>query len=494
MIASMLIVSVCSVTLAADAPTTLDSVKKLFLDNSLVASSTNVIRTIHPADKYPANPVLWPSESWEKPVSVIYGSVLQNQGKFRMWYHNGYGVGYAESGDGISWSKPQLDVLAVDGHKTNTVIVRNATEGANVIPYYYEIFGVHRDDREQDPSRRYKMGFLSIDRNYSGPREDPFHRGQRRGLGVAGSPDGLAWTLIDSWTTDAICDGATHWMWDPALGEYVLYGRTKHIPPAISKAWQDDPWFKYHWGRSVARVQSPDFLRWDFSDPATAPVVMSADTNDLPCTEIYSMLVFPYESVYIGLVQVFHNRADGGFLDIQLAMSHDGVQFERVGDRSPFIPLGPVGSWDRFNHSIANNPPIAIGDELRFYYGGRTYRHSPYQGKDKGKSGGGIGYATIPRGRFVSLGSSFEGGEILTHPLQLAGRHLHLNAKSDYGEIRIEVLDTTGKVIARSRPAREDSLDSVVEWEEGSLAGVQAPVTLRISIDNALLFAIWCTE
>ena len=85
---------------------------------------------------------------------------------------------------------------------------------------------------------------------------------------------------------------------------------------------------------------------------------------------------------------------------IQLAVSRDSIHFMRVGDRSPFIPVGPVGSWDRFNNSIANNPPIIIGDELRFYYGGRMYRHSPYRGADRGwgresKRGAGIGLATI---------------------------------------------------------------------------------------------------
>ena len=113
-------------------------------------------------------------------------------------------------------------------------------------------------------------------------------------------------------------------------------------------------------------------------------------------TETYGMMVFPYESVYIGLVRVFHNQPGQSYLDVQLAVSRDSIHFSRVGDRSPFIPVGPIGSWDRFNNSIANNPPIVIGDELRFYYAGRTYRHGPYEGPDEGFSGGAIGMATIP--------------------------------------------------------------------------------------------------
>ena len=119
------------------------------------------------------------------------------------------------------------------------------------------------------------------------------------------------------------------------------------------------------------------------------------------------MMVFPYQGVYIGLVQVFHNMPDDCTLDLQLAVSRDTHTFVRVGDRSPFIPLGGVGEWDRFNLSPANNPPIEVGDELRFYYGGRPYRHSPYAGPDKGDPAGGIGFATVPRDRFVSLDATF---------------------------------------------------------------------------------------
>ena len=93
------------------------------------------------------------------------------------------------------------------------------------------MFGVLKDKRDPDPARRYKMGVLSIDREYEGPVEDPFHPGQRRGLGVAASPDGIHWSLLDDWSTDSICDGATHFFFDGRKGIYRLYGRTKRRSP-----------------------------------------------------------------------------------------------------------------------------------------------------------------------------------------------------------------------------------------------------------------------
>ena len=488
------------VTAGDDGAIQVDSTKQLFLDDELIASIENVKRQIHQVKKHEANPVLWPSEPWEGHTAVIYGSVLRDGDKYRMWYHGGAGVSYAESDDGIRWTKPPMDFVKLDGQPTNTMIRRGAGEGEpNAIPYFYEIFGVHKDERETDPSMRYKMGFLSLDRQYKGPQGKRFHGGQRRGLGVAASEDGIHWRLVDNWATEAICDGATHWLFDTAANKFILYGRTKYTAPGLLDAWLTgsslDGWVKrYFWGRAVARVESPDFVNWNITEPAEGPVVMMSDTEDKPGTEVYSMLVFPYESVYIGLVQAFHNRPDECHLDIQLAVSRDSVKFTRVGDRAAFLPCGPVGSWDRFNNSLANNPPIAAGDQLRIYYGGRTYRHSPYQGNDKGMPGGGIGFATIPRDRFVSLSASFDGGVVTTKPLVFQGKTLHLNAASRFGEIQVELLGAEGETVAKSTPIREDSLDIPVQWADGSLGSAAGPLAAKITLKNAHLYALWCTD
>jgi hypothetical protein len=479
-------------TFPAEARIVLDSRRQLFLDDYLIASMNGVRRVVEQAEKYPGNPVLWPTEDWEPPLATVYGSVMRDGAKFKIWYKSGMGVGYAESDDGIIWRKPRFNLTLLEGAPSNILFTKkNKTEGPDAFPFFYELFGVHRDDRDPDPARRYKMGFLDIDWKYAGSDGDPWHKGQRRGLGVAASPDGIHWQLLNSWATEAIVDGATHWMFDPARRRYVLYGRTRKALPAVVAAWSTNAWFKtWFSGRAVARVESLDFLQWDFAKPETAPVVLTADLEDKPGTEIYSMKVFPYEGIYVGLVQVFHATPEESTLDVQLAVSRDSLQFTRVSGRSPFIPLGPVGSWDRFNLSLANNDPITAGDDLRFYYGGRLYRHGPYAGPDKGPERGGIGFAAIKRDRFVALESSFDGGEIVTKPLKLQGTALHLNAKADFGEMIVELRNPDGQQLAQSEAIRQDGLDIPVPWK-GAPQNPDGPVTLHIHLKNARLFALW---
>src|SRR6476469_6283460 len=74
--------------------------KQLFLDDYLVASTTNVSRRIHRAEKSQNNPVIRQTEPWEDPFNIVYGSVIRDGGKYKAWYKSGPGVSYEESDDG----------------------------------------------------------------------------------------------------------------------------------------------------------------------------------------------------------------------------------------------------------------------------------------------------------------------------------------------------------------------------------------------------------
>src|SRR5205085_10763108 len=137
----------CASAVLGSDPITLDSRHQLFLDDYLIASMKNVKRTVEQAQKHAKNPLIWPTESWEDKLSTIYGSVIRDGEKYRAWYKSGMGVGYAESDDGIRWTKPALDLVLIDGQKTNLLWRKSGkTEPPEGFPFYYELFGVHRDD------------------------------------------------------------------------------------------------------------------------------------------------------------------------------------------------------------------------------------------------------------------------------------------------------------------------------------------------------------
>src|SRR5947208_36667 len=146
-----------SSAIAADAAIVLDSRKQLFLDDYLVASMTHVKRTVEQANKFPGNPVLYQTESWESPMAIIYGSVIRDRGKFKIWYlsrnKEGNGVSYATSEDGIRWNKPRLNLTLVDGQPSNILFTKQTIwTGSENLPNFQELFGVHRDDYDPDPA------------------------------------------------------------------------------------------------------------------------------------------------------------------------------------------------------------------------------------------------------------------------------------------------------------------------------------------------------
>lgn len=133
--------------------------EQLFPDEDrLIEKQDNITRRIHQAQKY-GPPVLRPDKPWEEGTALLYGSVIYDEEEhmFNMWYYAGRaGVAYATSPDGIHWDKPELDVYVHEGQKTN-LIAKMSQWG-----YFREIIGVHKDLRELNPNRRYKMTFVSM--------------------------------------------------------------------------------------------------------------------------------------------------------------------------------------------------------------------------------------------------------------------------------------------------------------------------------------------
>lgn len=467
-----------------------------------------------PIQKYPGNPVLVPDRPWEEDVH-LYGSILHIDGVYKMWYFartESYAVHsmcYAESEDGIHWVKPELDVIEYKGQKTN-IVMSSLTMGKR----FGENFSVLYTP--WDEGREYKMLYVGKDKDDSalvGKVRSDFYqklaqeytdrgdwqmaekaslRSKRDGakdrllsaMYIATSSDGIHWKEGEAPIAPYI-DDISHMMYDEKCGLYRLYGRGFTYDAGRCQADRDKALFDGYLGRAVYTSTSPDAINW--SEPV---LVHSADAFDRPGDEIYSMSVFPWEGCYIGLVQMYHGAPDDMTLDIQLAISNDGVHFERVGDRNPIIPLGEAGEWDRFNTCIADEP-VMVDGKLRIYFNGAVFRHlqilgsCDYDGMDTWDRIVRIGFGEAEPDRFACARASFGGGALKTVPMIVEGTTLHLNCDCSWGQIKIlvEGAEKQEEIIIAQNGA--DIPAALPEW------AAEEPVQLTFTLKNARLYSFW---
>ncbi|QDU78778.1 hypothetical protein Pla110_04820 [Polystyrenella longa] len=461
--------------------------KQLFVDNRFIASDRGVELVMH-RPRRDGHILIKADQSWEEGGQImVYSSVLRENGKTRVWYDlltpTGEGpydhqrrVCYAESEDGLHFVKPELGLHEVNGSKANNVVLPGVIGGCAVWI-----------DPKADPEHRYKT------------QTKVYPSGQ---FHMHSSPDGLNWTKFSrlepgpgGWDTQSIV------FWDPAISRYALFTRY----------WEDnlDPARRF---RTVRRLESDDLRNWD-----RQTIVMQPDDQDLathqtstlkPPVDFYGADVFRYEDVYIMLAQTFwhwYPRAEGpgpSTFDVRLAISRDGKSFERVGQRSPFLSLGPEGEFDsRFVWAMPD--PVRMGDELWFYYVGSNRDHDrvvdPANG---GEHRAGVSRAVLRLDGFVSANAGYEGGEMTTPLIRFTGQSLELNVDTGGGgSVLVELLDEEGQPLPGyskndTVPVIGNSVNMPVSWEGGTdvseLAG--RPIRLRFHMQDCQLYAFQFVE
>ena len=120
--------------------------------------------------------------------------------------------------------------------------------------------------------------------------------------------------------------------------------------------------------------------------------------------------------MYIILAQAFWHWQDRdakglgpSTFDVWLAVSRDGNQFQRAGNRKPFIATGPEGRFDsRFVWAMLH--PVRMGDSLWIYYVGTNQDHDrQIDPAAAGKHLTGIGRAVLRRDGWVSADAGLTG-------------------------------------------------------------------------------------
>lgn len=481
-------------TLVATPPTAVPlqpGEKQLFLDDHTIDVLDGVRKTMHQVRKWPANPVLRPEHPWELNRIATRGAPLWNRDRQRWeFYYFAHAVDsdsegrrsytcLAVSDDGVTWTKPNVEHHDYNDSKTNNIVEPGSRQRGDI-----SLFHTLYDPSDLDPARRFK-GFI----------------GERNPLPAA-SADGLNWTLLSE---KRIPSGEASYLFYDSIGkQYVATLRYKHenrraVRLSVSKdfiGWTDPALIYYADERDQERGRR--WLRRHLNDPTKQkPYHNVPSEHD---TQVYAMGVFPYEGVYVGLPIMYHHTGkNDGLSDVSLSVSRDLHSWERVGDGQPFIPLSSIGEGVYDSASIqAPASAIRRGDELWFYYSSGKYRGRA-AGTKPPVDAGGICLAKLRLDGFVSLDAGTLEGSAVTKPLRWRGDALWINADASGGEVRVEVLDETGKLLDRKYahdqtvPIDGDGVRLPVRWRTGAnLSELEGKIVrLRFWLRHARLYAFW---
>ena len=498
---------------------TLNGHRQLFVDNVVIEYMRDLDKTLHQPVKYEGNPVVPLSKPWEGEVTM--GTVIREEdGRFRFWYLAAAGTCYAESKDGIHWEKPALRLhewvgKAEEARKFGLVVPEGAkdfrTRDNNIVLTRPggDVPNIIKDPLEKDAQKRYKM-FIKYN--------EPVY-----GMYVGYSPDGLRWTF----NKDPVLTTAN----DPGLNDRptMFYDTENKRYVASLKREMPNPFGTGDYGmlqRCRTTSVSTDFEHW--TDPVLS---LTPDDQVPPGMQIYGLVGFNYESMYLGLMDIFWSQLTGpmqGALDIQLALSRDGIKWWRAGNRKTFIPVGPDGAWDQIRLHPCSNPPILVGDELWFYYRGKAGRHfsipeqrrgfpwfAPGRPEDgplyPGQITYSVGLAKLRRDGFVSVDAGPRPGILMTRPLVFAGDRLHVNFDTKGGRIRAAVYaadfvpgtrypfenwkigqPAPGFTLDDCTPIRANTLDGVLNWKGGGLKQFEGKsIVVLFELVESSLYSFW---
>jgi len=506
------------------------SQKQLFIDLKFIESAEGISLTVQPPHQT-RETLLTLDAPWERDARLSsYNTVVQEDGKIRVWYNvvagtpepgknpPFMGMAYAESTDGIHFTKKPLGLVERNGSKENNLVLPPD-------PTLLTVGGgtIWRDDNPNAaPDARYK----SWSKMYHKPGS-PI-RGPHR---VWKSPDGLRWTHEPQTPTGLrASDTQPSWFWDPRIRRYIGYSREwirerSGFGVRVASYNESDDmvnWSSIHFAlepderdRTAApsmildpaklEVRGEDVLPQKDTRAGAAPVRPGEDQVLTPAAplDFYGPGVFPYEGVYLALIPVFHHwqgsavQAWPSTGDIQLAVSRDARHFTRPGPRRPFLSTGMDGAWDsKWIYPALR--PVRMGDELWIYYTGTNHDHASRRDPKATQDEAAISRAVMRLDGFVAAEADYEGGVFMTPPIRFTGSKLELNLNTGAGGMaRVEILKESGEPIRGFTLAESDQLNgnSVrmhASWNGGktdvsALAG-QA-IRLRVKMRASKLYA-----
>ena len=446
---------------------------ELFVDTFLIEKQDNVHHILHAPED--AGLVLSFDKPWEGPFCG-YATIIKDSGIYRLYYRGLPEAGkdgssdettcYAESEDGINWTRPDLGIYEVSGTRNNNIILADAA------PVTHN-FSPFLDTREGiNPKSKYKA--------LGGTKQS--------GLIAWVSEDGIHWNILQEEPvfTEGVFDSQNVSFWSQSENCYVCYFRT---------------WTKvgYSGFRTVSRTTSKDFINW--SDP------VEMDFGNTAAEHLYTNQTAPYfrgPHIYVAIAARFmperqvltedqarrlnvNPKYFNDCSDAVLMTSRGGNKYSRTFMEGFIRPGIGLQNWvSRSNYpalNVVQTGPAEMSVYLNQDYAQPTSHLHRY---------------TLRIDGFISLNASYDGGEMSTKPLRFTGDTLFLNfSTSAAGFIKVEILDIEGKSIKgfELENAKEligNEIEKAVSWQGNPdlTKLMDKPVRLRFVMKDADLYSL----
>lgn len=394
----------------------------------------------------PKEVVLTADKPWEGNTSA-YFTVFQDGERYRMYYRGAHFdekakkathrevTCYAESTDGVRWTKPELGLFEYAGSKRNN-IVWDGPGTHNFTPF-----------RDTNPSASAEARYRALALG-------------KKGLIALRSADALHWEpLADSPViTQGAFDSQNLAFWDRHAGTYREYHRA------------------FRGNRDIMTGASSDFIKW------TEPRFL--EYTGAPREHLYTNAILPYARathILIGFPTRF--LPDTEQVEPTFMASRDGVHFRRYPEA--VIPRTAPQNRDgnRSNYMAWGVVQLPGQDKELSVYATEAYYAGP---------AGRLRRFAYRVDGFTALHADSQGGEAVTRPLSFEGSKLVLNYRTgEKGNVQVELQDTDGKPLAGSGELHGDHTAQTVAWDkEDAVRGLAGrAVRLRLRVKDADLFS-----
>lgn len=450
--------------LSAAEPRDIGSRRELFVDDYLIDRLAGSAKLVVQKPT-PREVVLVTDKPWEG-SSCLYFTIFQDGDLYRMYYRglqtkdrkptHREVVCYAESRNGVKWTRPELGLVAFGESKKNNIIW-DGLGSHNFTPF---IDG----NPKCPPEAKYK----AIGR---GMRTPDGKAGSVHQLFAFQSPDGLRWSLMRDQPVLAQgkFDSQNVAFWDAERDCYVAFYRDSQAG-----------------FRAVRTATSRDFLHWSehrflgYRGAARQHLY----TNAVQRYDRAPHLLIGFPTRFLPRNK-FPDRPE--WTEPILIAGRDGRSFRLWDD--PIIPANTKAtSGNRSNYVSWGLVQLP----------GKSNEYSLYAAEDRrtGTSMRLRRYSYRTDG-FVSATTRGSAGELLTKPLTFSGNRLRLNCKTaSGGSIRVEIQAADGTPITGFR-FREclntvgDGIEQTVSWKNtcdvSQFEG--RPIRLRFVMNDAALYS-----